>query len=354
MTTTAKRVTVVPGDDAAPEAMAATMTVLEHMRLPIDWTVLGPGESLSAKVADASDTVLFGSSNGSAAGLAHLRYGWGTYANVRPTKYIPGVPSALKNPEGIDYVIVREALEDVYSGIEGRLDTLLNSGLDLTTHFERSGAGVLRYPFRQSRGGVYSIKLFTREGVERVARFAARLAASRKAQGHPGRVTIGGKWNVNPVSDRFFRDVASAAIAEVPEVSCNAYLADDLGRRLVMSPHEFDVVLLPNLYGDLFSDVAAGTIGGLGMAPSGGFGEDRAYFEPVHGSAPDIAGRNIINPTATLLSAAMMLEHLGLGEAATALASAIASVIADGRILPADLGGTASTDAFGHAVAERC
>jgi len=349
-----KHVAVVPGDDAAPEAVTATMLVLDAMRLPIEWTVLAPGESLPAALADASDTVLYGSSNGHSKGLAHLRYGWGTYANVRPTRYIPGVPSALRRPEAIDYVIVREALEDVYAGIEGPLDQLVDSGLSLSSHIAQACESAFRYPVREAEEGVYGVKLYTRAGVERVARFAARLAARRKAQGHAGLVTIGGKWNVNPVTDRFFRDIATEVIAQTPGVAVNTCLADDLGRRLIMSPQEFDVILLPNLFGDLLSDVAAGTVGGLGMAPSGGFGEDRAYFEPVHGSAPDIAGQNIINPTATMLSAAMMLDYLDLTDAAAALDAAVRDTIADGRVLTPDLGGSASTDRFARAVADRC
>lgn len=353
MSVTNRRVAVVPGDDAAPEAMAATMHALERMRLPIDWTVLEPGQPLATELADAMDSVLFGASSGATVALTHLRYGWGTFANVRPIRYIPGTTSALRNPEKIDFVIIREALEDVYVGIEGPLDKLTEETIDLTTMVERRGT-VLRYPFAGARDGVYGVKIFTREGVERVARFAAEFAAERKRRGYPGRVTIGGKWNVNPVTDGFFRSVATEIIEQVPGLTCDSYLGDDFGRRMVMHPHEFDVVLLPNLLGDLLSDVAAGTIGGLGMAPSGGYGEERAYFEPIHGSAPDIAGKNIINPTATMLSAAMMFDYLGLREAAHTLDSAVRGVIAEGRCLTPDLGGTASTHDFGRAVAERC
>jgi isocitrate/isopropylmalate dehydrogenase len=353
VTAPVKRVVVVPGDDAAPEAVAASMIALERLALPVAWTVLEPGESLSAELADDSDTVLFGSSNGRSGGLGHLRFGWGTYANVRPVKYIPGVPSALRRPERIDFVIVREALEDMYAGIEGPLSQLTGTGLDLTSRAETLGTR-LRYPLGSAEEGVYGVRLYTREGVERVARFAAGLALQRTALGHAGRVTIGGKWNVNPVTDGFFQSVAREVIGQTPGVSCNSYLGDDLGRRLVMSPEEFDVILLPNLLGDLLSDVAAGTVGGLGIAPSGGYGDGRAYFEPVHGSAPDIAGRHVINPTATLLSAAMMLHHLGLSEAAETLETAVHAVIADGRRTTPDLGGTASTEDFGRAVADRC
>lgn len=348
-----KRVAVVPGDDAAPEAMSATMMALKAMALPIDWIEHEPGQSLDADLADSCDTVLYGSSNGTSGGLAHLRFGWGTFANVRPVKYFPGVRCALRNPEDVDLVIVREALQDVYAGIEGDLADLAAKGVSLASHGEKRGL-VPRYPFIADSGGVYGIKVYTREGVERVAEFAAKLALKRKAEGKPGRVTIGGKWNVNPRTDGFFHDVAREVIARTPEVECNAYLGDDLGRRLVACPQEFDVVLLPNLLGDLLSDVAAGGVGGLGMAPSGGYGADRAYFEPVHGSAPDIAGRNLINPAATMLSAVMMLEYLGLDRAARTLESAVRAVIADGRAATPDIGGTGTTVGFGEAVARLC
>jgi isocitrate/isopropylmalate dehydrogenase len=232
------------------------------------------------------------------------------------------------------------------------MSALNGCGLDMTTNAERWGS-TLRYPLRGENDGVYGIKVYTRGGIERVARFAAELAARRKAEGHRGLVTIGGKWNINPTTDGLFKDVASATIAETPGIACNAILGDDLGRRMVMSPEEFDVVLLPNLLGDILSDVASGVIGGLGMAPSGGYGETRAYFEPIHGSAPDIAGRNSINPTATLLSAAMMLDYLGFAEQAGALDAAIRYVIGDAISLTPDLGGSGSTTDFARAVADR-
>ena len=147
-------------------------------------------------------------------------------------------------------------------------------------------------------------------------------------------------------SNGLFRDVVEATAKEYPDVLYDRYIVDDFARRLVANPSQFDVVVTPNLYGDILSDVAAGTIGGLGLGPSGCYGDTYAYFESVHGSAPDIAGQNIINPTATLLSATLMLDYLGWPEEARRLEAAIVQVYASGTVLPPDQGGTASTTAF--------
>ena len=154
-----------------------------------------------------------------------------------------------------------------------------------------------------------------------------------------------------PKSDGLFHDVAVRIAAEQPDIAFDTFLVDDFARRLIAKPHELDVVVLPNLYGDICSDAAAGLVGGLGLAPSGCYGDDYAYFESVHGTAPDIAGKNIINPTATILSAAMMLDYLGFEDAGHRLASAVERVYADGSSLTPDQGGAASTTEFCRQVA---
>ena len=348
------RVAVIPGDDAAPEAVDATLVALRAIDVDVDWVVAPAGPALAAmgphaaerllrEAIDAADTVLFGSTNGTTGGIGYLRYVKETFANVRPVRWRPGLPSPLKDPTAVDYVIVRENLEDLYAGLEGTLDGLRTSTLP------SSGYSVLiggRDHIAEASDGRYAVKVVTRENVERVARFASNLALQRR-----GGLTIGAKWNVLPQSDGFFRDVVRSVVD--PAVELQEFLADDLARRLVATPHELDVVLLPNLYGDLFSDEGAATVGGLGVCPSGCYGESYAYFEPVHGTAPDLAGKGSVNPVATMLSAAMLLAHLGLADAAARLEAAVDAVIAAGDCLTPDLGGSATTAQVGEAVAAR-
>jgi isocitrate/isopropylmalate dehydrogenase len=354
-------VAVIPGDDSAPEAVRATLSILETMALPIDFDVLpegstlagmdrAEGEALVRAAIDRSDTVLYGSTSGKTGGMAYLRWGRGTYANVRPIKWRPGLPSPLRRPEGIDYVIVRENVEDLYCGIEGDLATLLASGLDSRPWGGRIEA---RYPPSAASDGRYAVKVITRESTARAAHWACQLARQRKAQGRQGRVTTAVKWNVLPRSDGYFREVARSVAAEYPDLEFEDYLTDDFARRLVADPYELDVVLLPNLYGDILSDEGAATIGGLGVVPSGCYGEDFAYFEPVHGTAPDITGQGIINPTATILTAVMLLQHLGLSREAGRLERAVDAAIAAGDRLTPDVGGDAGTGDFAEAVRSR-
>ena len=357
-------VAVLPGDDAAPEAVHAVMTVLQAMELPVEWRILPDGEEIARTMsreegealvrsaADESDTVLFGSTNGQTPGVGYFRWGRETYANVRPIRWRPGFRSPLAQPEGIDYVIVRENLEDLYAGIEGDLAEVAASGL---ADGPRVG-GVSRTPiaggfqhFGEAEGR-YAIKYFTRANVERVAHFACRLAQRRREQGHPGKLTCSAKTNVLRRSDGWFVEIAGEVAAGYPDIEFETFIADDFARRLVASPHDLDVVLLPNLYGDIFSDEGAGTIGGLGLAPSGCFGDNWAYFESVHGTAPDIAGQHRINPTATMLSAAMMLDHLGLSEQAAQLERAVETTYAAADRLTPDQGGHATTEQFAEAV----
>jgi isocitrate/isopropylmalate dehydrogenase len=353
VTLMSKRVVVIEGEDAAPEAMRPTVALLEGLGLPIEWAhppvgalgmtqhgALFPDECRRA--IDESDATLFGATSGkSVPALFYLRWGRDTYANVRPARWLHGYRSPLRDPRGIDFVIVRENLEDLYMGVEGPLEDL--------RPLDRTGFG--RRPIAELGPGRFALKVITEAGSERVARFAFELARRRQALGRPGKVTCASKYNMLPQTDGLFRDVATRVATNYPDIAFETFIVDDFARRLVATPHDLDVVLLPNLYGDILSDAAAGIIGGLGLAPSGCYGDTYAYFESAHGSAPDIAGKNIINPTATILSAAMMLEYLGFSAAAQSLERAVERVYATGDTLTLDQGGGASTTEFCNAVA---
>jgi isocitrate/isopropylmalate dehydrogenase len=343
-------VAVIPGDDAAPEGMAAAMSVLRHLDVAVDWDELPPGAELASMAPDereafvhgridAADTVLFGSTNGTTPGVAYMRWGRRTYANVRPIRWRPGYRSPLANPEGIDYLIVRENLEDAYVGIMGDLGALRSSGLV-------GPKARLAYEGE----GRFAAKVITRAGTEAVARFAFGLARRRKEAGYRGRLTVSAKTNMLPKTDRWFCDIVREVGQDHPDIELDQFIVDDMAHRLVLRPHDLDVLLLPNLYGDVLSDEGAATIGGMGLAPSGCYGDDFAYFESAHGTAPDIAGQGTINPTATLLSAVLLLDHLGLRGPALRLDQAVSAVYAEGRVVPTDQGGHAGTRDFADAV----
>ncbi len=196
--------------------------------------------------------------------------------------------------------------------------------------------------------GRYAIKAITRDGTERVVRFAFDLAAKR---GGKCKLTCATKHNMLRTTDGLFLDVAREISADYPDIEFESFIVDDFACRMIREPERFDVVVMPNQYGDILSDAAGGLLGSLGLAASGCFGADYAYFEPAHGTAPDIAGRNIINPTATILSTTMMLDYLGLETAATRIEDALARVYADGSALTPDQGGTATTTEFCAALA---
>jgi isocitrate/isopropylmalate dehydrogenase len=325
--------------------MAAAVSVLCALDAPITLDVLPTGAELAEMAweereryvidrMDTADTVLFGSTSGVTPGVEHLRWGRGTYANVRPIRWQPGFRSPLARPEGIDYVIVRENLEDAYVGIMGDAEALRASGL----------IGP-RARLVNSGEGRFAAKVITRRGTEDVARFAFRLAEQRR-----GHLTVSAKTNMLPATDRWFCDIVEEIGQEFPGVTVERFIVDDMAHRLVMWPDRLDVLLLPNLYGDVLSDEGAATIGGMGLAPSGCYGDDFAYFESAHGTAPDLAGLSRINPTGTLLSAVMMLEWLGMGDHATRLDRAVTAVYAAGDHLTPDQGGTASTTEFASAV----
>ena len=341
---------VIPGDDAAPEAMAASLRVLDALDLPIDWDHVPVGDELAALTPDerealvgghidAADTVLFGSSERHhaggglhALGQAHLRQ------RAAGALGGPGYASPLARPEGIDYVIVRENLEDMYVGVMGPAQALLDAGLT---------EGRSRVPPDAANGR------FAAED-HHPARHRAGHALRRRAGAEPrrqaDRLGQGRTCCLRPTGG--FCDIAREVAQDYPSLEYEQFIIDDMAHRLVVRPHELDVLLLPNLYGDILSDQGAGTIGGMGLAPSGCYGDDWAYFESAHGTAPDIAGQGIINPTATLESAEMMLRHLDLDAPADRLDRSLAAVYEVAEHLTPDQGGTAGTEDFASAVVE--
>ncbi len=350
-----RRVVVFPGDDASPEAVFPTVEVLESMNLPIEFRFpkLDEEELRQGilpddikRAIDQADAILFGAASSTALPiLLHLRWGLETYANVRPVRYIPGARSPLKDPERIDYVIVRENLEGLYPGREGEISLLRERLPELS---DMTGQKLKDLP-----DGQFAIRVITAGRTRRLAEFAVELALKRQRQGYEGRITCFTKANMLKQSDGLFQKITEEVVRRQPQLMYDHFYVDDGARRLVQSPEQFDVIITTNLYGDILSDVGAATIGGLGLAPSGCYGERKAYFEPVHGTAPDLVGKNIINPTATLFSAAMMLAYLNLPEEASKLEEAVRAVYREGRVLPVDQGGQASTTEFCSAVRER-
>ncbi|HTU00472.1 MAG TPA: isocitrate/isopropylmalate family dehydrogenase [Candidatus Sulfotelmatobacter sp.] len=352
----AKRVCVIKGDDAAPEVVVPTVELLERMRLGLEFIWLTTGEEairqhgegfpLAAKRAvDEADCALFGSARDPRiTGLAYLRWGKKTYANFRPIRWMPGMRSPLKRPEGIDFVIVRENLEGLYPGREGDLAAL--------EPLKLSDPMTLQV-LDTSKKGKFAVRVITEENSRNIAKAGCELAMKRRARGGRGKVTVVAKYNVLVQSDGLFRQVVEETVAQYPSLRFDQLLGDNFCQQMVINPHQFDVVIMPNESGDAFSDGAAGLVGGLGLAPSACIGDTYAYFEPVHGTAPDLAGKNCINPTAMLLSAKWMLDYLGLREAGERLERAVYQVYAEGKHLTRDQGGTASTTEFCEAVQKR-
>jgi isocitrate dehydrogenase (NAD+) len=240
------------------------------------------------------------------------------FVNVRPAKNYPGIPSRFAN---VDLLIFRENSEDLYLGIERMRDP----------------------------DTAEATKVITRGATERVARFAVDYI---RRTGR-GRVSIIHKSNIMKLTDGMFLDVARGIVERAGGIEVGHRVVDALCMDLVMKPEAFDCLLLPNLYGDIVSDLAAGLVGGLGVAPGANFGEGCAMFEAVHGTAPDIAGKDVANPTAMILSAVMMLRYLGEGDAAAAIEAALSNVLADPRLVTPDLGGAGGTRKMTEAVVER-
>jgi isocitrate/isopropylmalate dehydrogenase len=349
-----KTIVALPGEGIGIEVVDAACEVLESIGLPLK--ILHPPQGAAAlkehgtpipeetkRAAREADGVLFGAAGPSSSQVVSwLRWEMEAYAGVRPVRFFHGMHSPLVDPEGIDYVILRENSQDLYPGREGDLSELARVMPDLA---DKTGRTIGHFG-----AGRFAVKVVTPAGVERIARFAVELARKRQARGKPGKVTCVTKSNVLPKSDGLFQQISERVVRDAG-VEFEHFHVDDMARRLVRFPKAMDVVLCMNLYGDILSDLAAETAGGLGLAPSGCFGDGWAYFESVHGSAPDIAGQGIANPTATILSAAMMLDHIGLGTEAQRLQNAVGRVYHDRKTLTPDQGGSATTRAMAQAVA---
>jgi isocitrate dehydrogenase (NAD+) len=330
------QVTLLPGDGIGPEVARATVRAVEATGVPIEWESLdltskdiaAPGDQLPQSIIDSLERTRVGLKGPVTTPIAggrqsvnvQLRKRLELFANFRPVRSLAGVKTRYADVH-IDIVMFRENTEDLYSGLEQEVVT------DVVT----------------------SLKVITRAASTRIARYAFEYARRR------GRRTIHAihKANIMKLGDGLFLRCAREVAKEYPEIEYKEMIVDNAAMQLVMRPERFDALLMPNLYGDIVSDLVAGLVGGLGIVPGANFGERHAVFEAVHGSAPDIAGKGLANPTALMQSAALMLSHLGEEEAAKRFQSAIEWVYAEGRHLTPDVGGQASTDEFTDAVVGR-
>ena len=352
-----KKIVAIGGDGVGPEVMGVTCRILEQTRLDLEIVKPLCGEESVKKggegfpeevktVCEQADAILFGAAGGASSPiLRYLRWGMDNYINLRPVKYYPGAFSPLKDPEGIDFMLIRENSEGLYPGREGEIPWLARRIPEYKDPFGRT------LDFYGE--GRFAIRLITQRGSERIARYAVELARERKSRGFSGKVTCLTKANVLPQTCGLFRTIVEQEVKKAPGISFEHFHADDASRRIIRFPKAFDVVVTTNMFGDILADGAGEVIGGLGISPSACTGGRRPYFEPVHGSAPDIAGKGIVNPTAMILSAKMMLDHLGMKNEADALEAAVAKVYHEGKHLTADQGGKATTREFADAVREK-
>lgn len=328
------KVTLIQGDGIGPEIVAATLTVVEATGVKVAWEEASAGEEALEKYGTPLPEETLVSLQKNKVGLkgplttpigsgyrsinVALRKALDLYANLRPAKSYPGVNSPYRE---IDLVVVRENTEDLYAGVEHMV------GLDAAE----------------------SIKIITRRASERIVRYAFEYARQHNRR----KVTAVHKANILKLSDGLFLETARSVAVQYPEIEFEERIVDNMAMQLVQKPHLYDVMVMPNLYGDILSDLCAGLVGGLGVAPSANVGDTVALFEPVHGSAPKYRGEDKVNPTAMILTAALMLRYLGEEEAASRIERAVAEVLREGKTVTYDLGGSAGTAAMGRAIADK-
>ena len=327
----ARVITLIPGDGIGPEVTEAVVRIFHVAGLDIEWERYDAGvtafkrfnQSLPAELLDSirrtrvalKGPVTTPIAEGITSVNVGLRKALDLYANLRPVRNLPGVASRFND---VDLVIVRENTEDLYSGLEHEVVP----------------------------GVIESLKIITERASTRIARFAFEYATANDRK----RVTAVHKANIMKLGDGMFLESTRKVSREHTSIIYDERIVDAACMQLVMFPERFDVLVLPNLYGDIVSDLCAGLVGGLGVVPGANIGADAAVFEAVHGSAPDIANKNLANPTALLLSALMMLDHLGEPAASARIRAALDRVLTDGVIRTRDLGGTATTTEFTDAI----
>jgi len=324
-------ITLIPGDGIGPEVSEAVVRIIAAAGVSIEWerhlagvlAVERSGQSLPVELLDSikrNKVALKGPvttpiAEGITSVNVGLRKALDLFANLRPVRNLPGVTSRYSD---VNLVIVRENTEDLYSGLEHEVVP----------------------------GVVESLKIITERASTRIARFAFDYVRANGRQ----RVTAIHKANIMKLGDGLFLESTRKVAREHIDIPYDEKIVDAVCMQLVMFPERFDVLVLPNLYGDIVSDLCAGLVGGLGVVPGANLGTDCAVFEAVHGSAPDIANKNLANPTALLLSALMMLDHIGERETSSRIRSALDRVLTEGQVRTRDLGGTASTTEFADAV----
>jgi isocitrate dehydrogenase (NAD+) len=324
-------ITLIPGDGIGPEVASAVVRIIEAAGVEITWETHFAGAQALEKFGDTLPKDLLDSIERNNVALkgpittpvgkgftsvnVGMRKALDLYANLRPVRALPNVP--CRYPE-LDLVVVRENTEDLYSGIE---------------HVVVPGV-------------VESIKIITEKASTRIAKFAFEFARSEKRK----KITAVHKANIMKLSDGLFLECFYNVAKSYPEIEADDKIVDNACMQLVMRPEQFDIMLLENLYGDIVSDLCAGLIGGLGLVPAANIGEKGALFEAVHGSAPDIAGQGIANPTALLQSGILMLRYLQEREAADNIERALMTVFEEGKVRTKDIGGTAGTAEFAEAI----
>ena len=325
---------LIPGDGIGREIAESVKAVSRALDTGIEWQEYAAGAEYAAEhgellqpgVLDAIGQCGWALKGPTATPIGkgfrsinvQLRQRFNTYANLRPVRTLPGVAARFDN---VDLVIVRENTEDLYKGIEYMLTDDIANG----------------------------VKLIPRDASLRICRFAFDYARRHGRK----KVTAVHKANIMKLTDGLFLNCFRQVAADYPEIEADDVIIDALCMKLVQKPEQFDVMVAPNLYGDIISDLCAGLVGGLGFAPSANIGDKVRIYEAVHGSAPDIAGKNLANPSAILMAFAMMLKDLGQAGAADRLNSAIQAQVAEGKVVTADIGGTAATTEFTQAVIAR-
>lgn len=328
------QITLIPGDGIGPEVASSVVRIIEASGVDIQWETHYAGAQALEKFGETLPQELLDSilrnkvalkgpvttpiGKGFTSVNVGLRKTLDLYANLRPVRALPNVP--CRYPE-LDLVVVRENTESLYAGLE---------------HVVVPGV-------------VESLKIITEKASTRIARFAFEYSTRESRK----KVTAVHKANIMKLSDGLFLDCFRKVSVDYPTIQADDKIIDNACMQLVMRPEQFDVMLLENLYGDIVSDLCAGLVGGLGLVPGANIGEKGAVFEAVHGSAPDIAGQGVANPTALLQSGLLMLRHLGEREAANKIESALLSVFAEGKVRTRDIGGTAKTAEFADAIIQR-